>query len=128
MTYENNPIPTAPISAAAVADYVHEPAAPKATKRFNALAVVAFSLSLLSALGVPAVIIGHFALSDIKKTGERGRVLAILGLVFGYLTIATAIVFSFFFFAALSEAIHRLENDFPGWQDQLNTINQGINS
>jgi len=50
------------------------------------LGIVPFSL--LSS--IPAVVFGHLALSEIKKSGGRlrGRGLAIAGLVLGYLTIA----------------------------------------
>jgi peptidyl-prolyl cis-trans isomerase B (cyclophilin B) len=39
-------------------------------------------------LAVIPVILGHISLSQIKKTGEQGRVMAVIGLVLGYFTIA----------------------------------------
>jgi peptidyl-prolyl cis-trans isomerase B (cyclophilin B) len=51
----------------------------------NALAVVSLVLSLMF-FGIVASIFGHIALSQIKKTGEHGRGLAIAGMVIGYLT------------------------------------------
>jgi hypothetical protein len=58
--------------------------------RYNVLAIV----SLVSAFFISfvAVITGHIALSQIKKTGEKGRGLAIAGLVLGYLGILAGIV------------------------------------
>ncbi len=57
--------------------------APAPSERTNVLAIVslvaAFFISLL------AVILGHIALSQINKTGEQGRGLAIAGLVLGYI-------------------------------------------
>jgi hypothetical protein len=52
----------------------------------NTLAIV----SLVSAfvVSLAAVITGHIALSQIKKTGENGRGLAIAGLILGYAGIA----------------------------------------
>ena len=49
----------------------------------NILAIVAFVLSLL-ALSIPAVICGHIALSQIKKTNERGWAFAASSLWIGY--------------------------------------------
>jgi hypothetical protein len=38
--------------------------------------------------GIPAVILGHYARAQIRKTGERGDGMAIAGLIFGYLWIS----------------------------------------
>jgi uncharacterized protein YacL len=53
-----------------------------ATDRYNVLAIV----SLVSAffISLAAIITGHIALSQIKRTGEKGRGLAIAGLILGY--------------------------------------------
>ncbi|MGO4691394.1 DUF4190 domain-containing protein [Glaciibacter sp. 2TAF33] len=50
--------------------------------KYNVLAIV----SLVSAffISLVAIITGHIALGQIKKTGEQGRGLAIAGLVLGY--------------------------------------------
>ena len=58
-------------------------------------------------ISLGAVICGHIALSQIKKTGENGRGLAIAGLILGYLgliagLIGTIIWISFFAIAASS--------------------------
>ena len=57
-------------------------AAPAGEDKYNVLAII----SLVSAffVSLAAVICGHIALSQIKKTGEKGRGLAIAGLVLGY--------------------------------------------
>jgi hypothetical protein len=52
-------------------------------QRVNILAVVSLVLAFFISIG--AVICGHIALSQIKRTGEKGRGLAIAGLVLGYL-------------------------------------------
>jgi hypothetical protein len=64
--------------------------APVAEEKYNVLSIV----SLVSAFFVSlvAVITGHIALSQIKRTGEKGRGLAIAGLILGYLSIAATIV------------------------------------
>jgi peptidyl-prolyl cis-trans isomerase B (cyclophilin B) len=128
MTYEYSPEPSAPISSTSVAAPQPTNAKPADKPRFNTLAVVSFALSLLSALSIPAIIIGHFAINDLKKSGERGRVLAILGLVFGYLTLAAAIAFSVLFFAALVESIRHYQHDGHFWQNQFDQLQQGIDS
>lgn len=50
----------------------------------NALAVVAFVLSLLGFSLIP-VILGHIALGQIRQRGEGGAAFAVIGLVLGYL-------------------------------------------
>lgn len=52
-------------------------------QRTNGFAVAALILGLLTGT-VLAVVFGHIALSQIKRTGERGRGMAIVGLVLGY--------------------------------------------
>ncbi|WP_374947950.1 DUF4190 domain-containing protein [Agreia sp.] len=58
--------------------------------RYNVLAIV----SLVSAffISLVAVITGHMALGQIKRTGEKGRGLAIAGLVIGYIGIVGSII------------------------------------
>jgi peptidyl-prolyl cis-trans isomerase B (cyclophilin B) len=51
----------------------------------SALAGLLVSCGLLSPLGI---IFGHISLSQIKRTGESGRGMAIAGLVIGYLSLA----------------------------------------
>ncbi|MFC5928189.1 DUF4190 domain-containing protein [Cryobacterium melibiosiphilum] len=65
-------------------------APPTGSDKYNVLAIV----SLVSAffISLVAVITGHIALSQIKKTGEKGRGLAIGGLVLGYAGIAAGII------------------------------------
>lgn len=55
---------------------------PDRSDKYNVLAIV----SLVSAffISLAAVITGHIALHQIKRTGEQGRALAITGLVLGY--------------------------------------------
>ena len=64
--------------------YSPAPAAPAA--KWNVLSIVSLVTSILG-LSLVGVITGHISLSQIKKTGEQGRVLAIIGLVVGYLGI-----------------------------------------
>lgn len=57
----------------------------------NVLALVGFIMSLVG-VSLVGIILGHVALPQIKRTGERGRGLAIAALVIGYLSIALSIL------------------------------------
>ena len=67
--------------------------------KYNVLAII----SLVSAffISLVAVITGHMAMSQIKKTGEKGYGLALWGLILGYLGIVVGIIFAFIFIAIL---------------------------
>lgn len=62
-----------------------------APARTNILAIATFVLGLLG-FNVVAVISGHIALSQIKRRGETGTALAVIGLVLGYLEIVGIIL------------------------------------
>ncbi len=51
----------------------------------NTLAIVAICLAAFFPLG--GLVVGHLALSQIKRTGEQGRAMAIWALVLGYMTV-----------------------------------------
>ncbi len=72
--------------------------------RYNVLAIV----SLVSAffISLVAIITGHIALSQIKKTGEKGRGLAIGGLVLGYLGVVATIIVVIVWFVVIAAAIN----------------------
>jgi hypothetical protein len=85
------------------APYGYQPPAPPT----NVFAIV----SLVSAffIAVVAIITGHIALSQIKKTGEQGRGLALAGLIIGYAEIGIAVlafvVIGIIWIAAISTAV-----------------------
>ncbi|WP_374946245.1 DUF4190 domain-containing protein [Agreia sp.] len=54
--------------------------------RTNVLAIVSLVTSILGLAIVP-IILGHISLSQIRRTREQGRVMAIIGLVIGYLSL-----------------------------------------
>ncbi len=60
----------------------------------NTIAILALIFALL--LGPIGVIFGHIALSQIKRTGEQGRGLAIAGLVIGYVALAFLVIYIVF--------------------------------
>jgi uncharacterized protein DUF1707/uncharacterized protein DUF4190 len=43
--------------------------------------------------GIPAIVLGHMARGEIRRTGKRGDGMAIAGLVLGYLAMAGWVVF-----------------------------------
>ncbi len=60
--------------------------------RMNSLALSSLIFAVIGITLVP-VILGHLALWSIKKTGERGKAMAVIGLVLGYLQIVFLAVF-----------------------------------
>lgn len=54
--------------------------------RTNVLSIVSLVTSILGLAIVP-IILGHISLGQIKRTGEQGRPMAIIGLVIGYLSV-----------------------------------------
>jgi len=76
------PPPAAPAAAPAYPAY-GQPAAPGYyAPPTNTLAILALVLAFVVSIG--GIICGHIALSQIKRTGEGGRGLALAGLVIGY--------------------------------------------
>lgn len=72
-------------------------AAPRPTNTMSILALIfAFVFSPLG------VVFGHIGLSQIKRTGEQGRGLAIAGLVIGYLGIAVIVLYLALIFFAIA--------------------------
>ncbi|GHD80055.1 uncharacterized protein DUF4190 [Salinibacterium amurskyense] len=63
--------------------YAAAPAGAPAAK-WNVLSIISLVTSIIG-LSLVGIITGHIGLSQIKKTGEQGNVLAIIGLILGYL-------------------------------------------
>jgi hypothetical protein len=81
-------------------DWVSDPAAATEVQKakfdwrsLNTLSVVSLASALTGIGALMAIITGHVSLAQIKKSGENGRVLAIVGVVLGYLNILTGIIF-----------------------------------
>jgi hypothetical protein len=64
--------------------------APGQEPRYNVLAITSFISSFF--ISLVAVITGHMALGQIKRTGEKGRGLALAGLIIGYVGIVGGII------------------------------------
>jgi len=66
----------------------------------NTLAVVSIASALTSIGAVAAIITGHVALTQIKKSGESGRGLALAGTIIGYVTVSLWVLGSIAFAVA----------------------------
>lgn len=64
---------------------------PLPQQRTNTLAVVALVLGIVG-VNLGGIICGHIALSQIRRTGEGGRGMAIAGLVLGYVWVAVVVL------------------------------------
>lgn len=99
------PAPPAPAYGSAPAYDAGTPsyAAAPASQKTNVLAIV----SLVSAffISIVGIITGHIALSQIKKTGEQGRGLAIAGLIIGYVGLVIGIIVAIVWFVIIGAAI-----------------------
>lgn len=63
-------------------------------RSLNTLSVVSLASALTGIGALMAIITGHISLAQIKRSQENGRVLAIVGVVLGYLNILTWIIFT----------------------------------
>jgi O-antigen/teichoic acid export membrane protein len=69
----------------------HNPYPPRGT---NGLAIASLVTSLVWACGISsiaAIVCGHIARSQIKRTGEQGAGMALAGLIIGYLGVAVVV-------------------------------------
>jgi hypothetical protein len=84
----------------------------------NVLAIVAFVASFF--VNIVGIVCGHIALSQIKRTGEKGRGFALAGLIIGYVSVAITIVSIVFVIIAsvasglaVANAVRNLPTDLP---------------
>jgi uncharacterized membrane protein len=78
--------------------------------RTNPLAIVSFVLSLVAIFvwffaSVAAVICGHIALNQIKRTGEGGRSLALAGVIIGYVGIGFSLLIGIAYAIIIAAAV-----------------------
>lgn len=66
------------------------PAAPAALPPYNTLAIVGFVLVWFTV--ILGIVFGHIALSQIKRTGERGHGLALAAVIIGWVELALGII------------------------------------
>ena len=72
------------------------------SRGYNVLAIV--SLVLAFFFSIVGVILGFISLSQIKRTGEQGRGLAIAAIIVGCAEIVLGIIFAIIFFALFANA------------------------
>jgi hypothetical protein len=72
-------------------------------ERTNVLAIVALILGIVVPIG--GIICGHIALSQIKRTGENGRGLALAGTVIGYVLTALGILLVIIYIVAIAALV-----------------------
>lgn len=65
------------------------------TDRWNIWAILAIILVWFTV--IPGLIFGHIALSQIGRTGERGRGLALTAVIFGWIAVVSLALFAMFF-------------------------------
>ena len=104
MTYpQANYVPTAQQQAAPQAPQlgqVQAPVAPPTTlAHTNTFALVAIITAFLSPIA--AIIFGHMALGQIKRTGDAGRGLALTGLIIGYSYFVMIALFVLFYISII---------------------------
>jgi hypothetical protein len=72
-------------------------------QKWNVLAIITLVSSILG-FAVISIVLGIISLNQIKKTGEQGKVLAIVGIVIGALATIGYIIAIIAFFAILGSA------------------------
>ena len=75
--------------------------APGATEKWNVLSIVAFVIVFFG-FSLVSIILGFIGLSQVKKTGERGRGLALWAIVLGFVSIVIGIIFWIVFVAVIA--------------------------
>ncbi|GAA4266092.1 DUF4190 domain-containing protein [Frondihabitans peucedani] len=74
-----------------------------ASDRYSVLAIVGFVLAFVFSLA--GLIVSIIALTQIKRTGERGRGLALAGVIISALSLIIAIVISIVVFSAAANQV-----------------------
>jgi hypothetical protein len=82
--------------------------------KLNTLSVVSLASALTGFGVVAAIITGHISLAQIKRTGQNGRVLALSGVILGYVSIAIWILGSIFWTVVMLWAAKNGYGDFEG--------------
>ena len=76
-------------------------AAPAQGEKWNILSLIAFIIVFFG-FSVISIILGFIGLSQIKKTGERGRGLALWAIILGFVSIVIGIIFWIVFVAVIA--------------------------
>jgi hypothetical protein len=88
----------APAAAATKVQDTYEASTPSKERfdytKLNSLAVVSLASAISWVGAVAGVITGHIAIAQIKRSGERGKSMAVTGLLIGYFYIVGSIAFA----------------------------------
>ena len=69
-------------------------------RRTNILAILALIFGIV--FPIVGIILGHISLSQIKKTGEEGRGMALAGTIIGYVLVVLGILFFILYIAVFA--------------------------
>jgi membrane protease YdiL (CAAX protease family) len=75
--------------------------APAPGEKWNILSVIAFIIVFFG-FSLISIILGFIGLNQIKKTGERGRGLALWAIILGFVSIVLGIIFWIVFVAVIA--------------------------
>ncbi len=75
--------------------------APAPAEKWNVLSIVAFIIVFFG-FSLVSIILGFIGLNQIKKTGERGRGLALWAIILGFVSIVIGIIFWIVFVAVIA--------------------------
>jgi hypothetical protein len=78
-----------------------------ASERWNILAIVGFILTFFIALA--GIILGFIALSQIKRTGEKGHGLALWAVILGFVFIVLGIIGSIVYGIAVASYVNAVQ-------------------
>lgn len=92
---------------------------PPQPARTNTLAIVALIGSFF--IGLVGIICGHIALRQIKRTGEKGRGLALAGTIIGYVQVAVVVLILIFSFVIAGLAIQEAGNSLDDLSQDLDS-------
>jgi peptidyl-prolyl cis-trans isomerase B (cyclophilin B) len=73
-----------------------------AQPRYNTMAIIGFVLSIV--VSVVGIVLSFIALSQIKRTGEQGRGLAIAGIIIGFAQVLIGIIVTIIVFVVFGVA------------------------
>jgi uncharacterized membrane protein YidH (DUF202 family) len=75
--------------------------APASAEKWNVLSIIAFIIVFFG-FSLISIILGFIGLNQIKKTGERGRGLALWAIILGFVSIVLGIIFWIVFVAVIA--------------------------
>jgi hypothetical protein len=75
--------------------------APASAEKWNVLSIIAFIIVFFG-FSLISIILGFIGLNQIKKTGERGRGLALWAIILGFVSIVLGIIAWIVFFSVVA--------------------------